>query len=52
MITAIHILLSKDITVRRADNDEYDKNLGFKNNAPFISCTSKINNTFIDNAED
>ena len=24
----------------------------FKNNAPFRSCISKINNTFIDNAED
>ena len=26
--------------------------LAFKNNAPFISCISKFNNTFIDNAED
>ena len=26
--------------------------LVFKNNAPFIGCISKINNTFIDNAED
>ena len=26
--------------------------LAFKNNAPFISCVSKINNTLIDNAED
>ena len=28
------------------------KKLTFKNNAPFRSCISKINNTFIDNAED
>ena len=28
------------------------KKLAFKNNAPFISCFSKINNTLIDNAED
>ena len=28
-----------------------NKMLTFKNNAPFISCISKINNTFIDNAE-
>ena len=28
------------------------KNLTFKNNHPFISCISKINNTFTDNAED
>ena len=30
----------------------YGKKLAFKNNAPFICCTSKIKNTFIDNAED
>ena len=29
-----------------------NKNLTFKNIAPFRSCTSKINYTFIDNAED
>ena len=29
-----------------------NKNLTFKNNAPFRSCISKINSTFIDNAED
>ena len=26
--------------------------LAFKNNAPFVGCISKINNTFIDNVED
>ena len=30
----------------------YDKKLAFKNNAPFVSCIFKINNTLIDNAED
>ena len=29
-----------------------NKKLTFKNNAPFRSCISKINNTFVDNAED
>ena len=29
-----------------------NKKLNFKNNAPFTSYISKINNTFIDNAED
>ena len=29
-----------------------NKKLNFKNNAPFRSCISKINNTFQDNAED
>ena len=28
------------------------KKIAFKNNALFISCISKINNTLIDNAED
>ena len=30
----------------------YGNKLGFKNNAPFISCVSKINNTLIDNTEE
>ena len=36
------------------DNDDKtsNKQLIFKNNAPFRSCISKINNTFTDNAED
>ena len=34
------------------DDDAYDKKLAFKNNAPFIRCISKINNTLTDNAED
>ena len=29
-----------------------NKKLSFENNDPFSSCISKINNTFIDNAED
>ena len=36
----------------RGNNDAYDKILAFKNNAPFISCISKINNTLTDGAED
>ena len=40
------------ITVTDPNNDAYDKKIAFKNNAPFVSCISKINNTFIDNAED
>ena len=28
------------------------KKLAFKNNPPFVSCISKINNTLINNAED
>ena len=33
-------------------NNRIIKKLTFKNNPPFRSCISKINNTFIDNAED
>ena len=34
------------------NNDGYKKNLAYKDNAPFISCFLKINNTFVENAED
>ena len=32
--------------------DKAEKNVAFKNNAPFRSCISKINSTLIGNAED
>ena len=31
---------------------EGNKNLNFKNNPPFRPCISRMNKTFIDNAED
>ena len=34
------------------ENDQAQKNVAFKNTAPFRSCVSKINSTLIDNAED
>ena len=40
------------VTVTNPNNDAHDKKLAFKNNAPFVSCISKINNTLIDNAKD
>ena len=39
-----------DAAARQAD--EGDKGVSFKNCAPFINCTSEINNTQIDNAKD
>ena len=50
----MHILLWKGTTVEGNNANNWEnKKLSFKNNAPFFkSCTSKINNTFIDNAED
>ena len=47
-----YILVKGTITVTNPDNDEFDKELALKNNAPFVSFISKINNTLIDNAED
>ena len=47
-----YIVVKGTITVTNPDNNVYDKKLAFKNNAPFVSCISEINNTLIDNAED
>ena len=34
------------------DNDNFNKELTLKNNAPFTSCISKINSELVENAED
>ena len=34
-----------------ASIDKYNRKLSFKNNVPFSSCISKINNVLIDNTE-
>ena len=34
------------------DANRRNKKLTFKNNSPFRSCMKKINNTFVDSAED
>ena len=60
-----YILVKRVITVKapneNSDNDaikainiedKRNRPLSFKNNAPFISCISKINNELIENAED
>ena len=47
-----YIVVKGTITVTDPHNDAYDNKLAFKNNAAFVSCISKINNTLIDNAED
>ena len=44
---------AKTSAVNKAYIEKYKQNLFlFKNNAPFINCTLKINSTIIDNAED
>ena len=47
------IVVEGDVAVEGANNrDKHNRDLVLKNNAPFISCISKINNTLINNAED
>ena len=47
------IVVKGRISVRGNNNAKTrNKKLSFKNNTPFRSCISKINNTFIDNGED
>ena len=49
----VYIVMERDITLEGDNNaNKRDKNLAFKNNAPFINCISKINGVQIDNAED
>ena len=47
-----YIVVKGTITVTDPNAVAYDKKLAFKNNAPFIGCISKINNTLVDNVED
>ena len=48
-----YIVVKGKISVRGTnDANKRNKRLTFKNNTPFRSCLLKINDTFIDNAED
>ena len=48
-----YIVVKRDITLEGDDDaNKHNKNLTFKNNAPFINCITKINGIKIDNAED
>ena len=47
-----YIVVKGTITVADPDNTNYNMKSAFRNNAPFISCISEINNALIDNAED
>ena len=48
-----YIVLKGRISVTGTNNaNRRNKKLTFKNNAPFRSCITKVNNTFIYNAED
>ena len=50
-----YIVLKRTIDLLAAAanvNDNSQKNVSFKSNAPFRSCISKINSTLTDNVED
>ena len=47
-----YIVVKGTITVADPNDANYNKELVFKNSAPFISCKTKINNILTDNAED
>ena len=52
-----YILVKGKITVTKGEdndinNNAYDKRLAFINNAPSISCISKVNGKLIKNPED
>ena len=48
-----YVWLKGTITVTNPnDNANFNKDLTLKNNAPFISCISKINGEIVENAED
>ena len=40
------------VTADERDRDEMNRQVILKNNAPFISCISKINGVLVENAED
>ena len=47
-----YIVVKGVITVTNPNNDAYNKKLALKNDAPFISCISKIDGELIENAGD
>ena len=48
-----YVWVKRKITVTNPnDNANFNKELTIKNNAPFISCISKINGELVENAED
>ena len=47
-----YIVVKGTITVINPNNAKRNKAVAFKNNAPFITCISKINGVKIDNTED
>ena len=47
-----YIVVKRTIAAAAKENHKVEKDVEFKNNAPFRSCISKNNSILIDNAED
>ena len=48
-----YVWVKGKITVTNPNNNvNFDRKLTFENNAPFVSCISKINGELVENAED
>ena len=48
-----YVWVKGDVVADNANNDgNFNRKFVFKNNAPFMSCISKINGKFVENAED
>ena len=48
-----YVWVKGTITVTDPNNNaNFDRRLTLKNNAPFVSCISKINSKLVENAED
>ena len=52
VILVMCILCWKESLLTEPDNAKRNRSVAFKNNAPFINCTSKISGVQIDNADD
>ena len=48
----VYIVAKGSITTTEPNNAKINKEVAFKNNAPFINCISKINDVKIDDTED
>ena len=46
------VVTGNNNVVNENHNDNCNRKLAFKNNAPFTACISKINGILIENAED
>ena len=49
---AVKGIVTVTVSANERDRDEMNRQVILKNNAPFISCISKINGVLVENAED